>query len=350
MKVLALSLLRIGDFFQQVHLFRQIEKDLGLPELHIVAFEEVRSAAALFPTWKFHFIPRLEIQKDLVERDRPWFRALATLEESLTEVFNTEWNLILNPTHTSFSARLMDCLSGHEKRGVRFEMGNTDGWNDELRYLNDHYRTQKTASQTWIELTSRALGFELSQPDRRRTVTSGDEIWLNPLTSDERKNWPLESWQRLADMLSVTGYKVRVLGAPAEKFWLESVFPTRQHGAWSFVELRQQSHLCRLLISGDTSVPHFLALELVPLLTLFLGPANLSKTSPRAFHSAVLGIDLQCSPCEHRGSCTLPARICGQEIAVIDVYKTILNLTGGSYEQSREKNSRDRITPMACST
>lgn len=350
MKILTLSLLRIGDFFQQVHLLRKVEADLSPAEIHIVAFDEAKAAAALFPSWRFHFIPRLELQRDLIEKDRPWYRALALFEQTLSEVLSTEWDLILNPTHTSFSARLMDCFSGHEKRGVRFEMGHTEGWNQELRFLNDHYRSQKKPDSTWIELTSKALGFELSPPSAERKIV-GSEIWLNPLTSDHRKNWPLKYWQRLADMLVTTGHQVRILGAPGESSWVQTQFPTFPSGAWSFAEMSSKVRDCALTVSGDTSVPHFLALHQVPLLTLFLGPANPFKTPPRALNSWLMGVDLECAPCEHRGACTLPSRICDQAITVREVYQKVLNLVGRSNEQTGYSESpRDRIAPMVGAT
>lgn len=366
MKTLSLSLLRIGDFFQQVHLYQELEQNYPNLELHIVAFNEIKPVEKLFPKWNFYFVPRMELQKDLVERDHAWYRALHRFEESLSGVFAAHWDLILNPTHTSFSARLMDCFSAQEKRGVQFEMGKTAGWNDSLRYLNDHYQSQKVPSQTLIEITAESLGLPLLNKKSARS-SGGHEIWLNPLTSDVRKNWPMESWQRLAEMLTMKGHEIRILGAPSEANWLSSVFLGKNIGAWSFSQLKEKASDCRLLVSGDTSVPHFLALERTPMLTLFLGPANPYKTPPWLFGTSVMSATIACSPCEHRGACTQVRQVCEDSITPSDVFQVIefqlgeraldeiylgpevswIKPSGELYEKGRFKVSRDRTSPVA---
>ncbi len=318
MKILALSLLRIGDFFQQVHLFQQVLTQFPKGELHLVCFSDIKGVEKLYPNWKFHFIPRNAIQRELVERDRPWYRGLYLMEESLHSVFSTEWQLVLNPTNSSFSARLMDCIQGADKRGTQFKDGQTAGWNQELHYLNDYYRSLPKPEETWIEITSKALGFSLPPAPPIRLREQG-EIWLNPLTSDSRKNWPFANWKSLANIFVELNHKVRILGSPGERDWIAKHFPKVNCGAWSFSELRDQAENCRLLISGDTSVPHLLALERVPMITLFLGPANTYKTSPRLSGISNLCVKVPCGPCEHRGTCSQPTQICEDSIRVREV-------------------------------
>lgn len=318
MKILALSLLRIGDFFQHVQFLNEVAARNPEAHLHVVAFADIKSIQNLFPKWSFHFIPRLEIQRDFVEKDRPWYRGLYLLESALAEVFATEWSLVLNPTQTGFSARLMDCLQAQEKRGTQFLNGQTAGWNQDLHFLNDYYQALPKPELSWIELTSRSLGFELPHAKFARVRTHG-EIWLNPTTSDARKDWPLANWKNLASSLKSQDLPVRVLGAPGDQQWLETEFQGFEIGAWKFQDVKNYGKNCRLLISGDTSTPHLLALQQVPMLTLFLGPANDFKTAPRLYNSSILATRAHCAPCGHRGACTQERQICSDTISVLDV-------------------------------
>ena len=76
---LCVSLLRLGDFFHHVHLLKNMDGNI-----HILAFDEVKPAAKLFPEYKFHFISRSELQFELVEKHRNWRRAIYLLKKELS--------------------------------------------------------------------------------------------------------------------------------------------------------------------------------------------------------------------------------------------------------------------------
>lgn len=279
MKTLCVSLLRLGDFFHHMHLLTAVEGESQC-EIQILAFDEVKPAAKLFPQYKFHFIPRSELQYELVEKHRNWRRALHLLGTELRKVNAQKFDRILNMTHTSFAARCLDLLNAPEKKGLSFEDGRVRGWNPILKYVNDIWRNEESPLMNWVDVT--ALSLDLAEPplldaDER---PSAREIWLQPLTSDIRKNWDFANWQKLAAHLSQAGFEVRVIGAPNEEEVLRPVFGTA-FTALTFLEMREQKQSCRILISGDTSVLHFAVLEKIPVHGIYLGPANAFKTPPR---------------------------------------------------------------------
>lgn len=327
MRILTLSLLRLGDFFHHVHLLREIRRKSASPgvEIHVLAFSDCQVAAKLFPEFHFHFIPRLEMQTELVERHRSWRRAVHLLRENVRLLNEYDFSEALNLTHTHFSARIMDLIRCEQKRGLQYVNGQAQLATPGLHYVNEIWAFENEPLFNWIDATAASL--EIPEPpvltSTSRAIVTGQEVWLQPLTSDAKKNWSLPKWKDLARRLKKQGVAVRIIAAPGEAALLstalgEDVFEL------TFEEIRLRAPDCQLLVAGDTSVLHFAVLEGIPVMGLYLGPANPYKTPPRQRNAMVWWGHVGCSPCAHRAGCSQPSRVCEESLGTESVELSIL--------------------------
>ncbi|PWU14775.1 MAG: hypothetical protein C5B49_12675 [Bdellovibrio sp.] len=329
LKILVLSFLRLGDFFQQAHLLRAMTDD----EIHVSGFDELAPAVPLFPEWRFHLYPRRQFH--LQDQRRPWYRGAYLLEQLIESLDRESFHKIYNFTHTRFSARLMDCLRGGEKVGVQFAEGRAAGWTPALREFNDQWIETSFPRLSYIDFLAEALSLPSpplveARPLAGTPPQTGAQphlqrpVWLQPLTSDDKKNWHLSSWRELCQRLDGL-----IVGAPAESDILRRHFPDCKIAALSLLEMKRQAEDCRLLISGDTSVLHFAVLFGIPTLGLFLGPANPRKTAPRQRGAHVLWPQAPCSPCFHSGTCHQARHHCAERLRADQVFSVAESIIHG---------------------
>lgn len=323
MKILALSLLRLGDFFHQVHLLRDLSRRHPAAEIHVLIFADSKIAVSLFPEFHFHILPRQEMQQELVERHRSWRRAVYLLRQKVTALNSENFSTIYNLTHTAFSARLMDALVASDKHGLQFVEGKAQVATQALKYVNDVWALEPEPLFNWVDAT--ALSAELNEPPLMPTPArrKSGEIWLQPLTSDLKKNWEIPKWRELAARLRNQNVAYRFISAPGEGPVLSTVLGEAVTEI-KFSEIREQKENCALLVCGDTSVLHFAVLEEIPVLGLYIGPANPYKTPPRQVGAGIWWSHVPCAPCAHRSGCSQSTQRCSEALSVDQVELSIL--------------------------
>lgn len=335
MKVLAFSFLRVGDFFQHSLILDQIQKQHLNAQVTVLGFSELKPAVDLFPNWNFRLLPRKELQAYFVEPTHCVYQGVYKLSQALSDLLQEEWDLILNLTHTQFASRFMECFQSSDKRGVQFKQGHPEFPNETAKYLNTQYLDLVQPRSTLIELVAQSVNVPLEKPVAIPSPARGSEIWLNPLTSDSRKSWPLKNWVQLAQLLKASKQSIKVLCAPGERDQLSGYFDPQVLKALTFQEIFENESNCKVLVTGDTSLPHLLARTQTPTVMLFLGPANPYKT--RAFNPNLRTVTGKsfCWPCSHKGTCSQERQLCADQISVRQIYELI-------YEDSKE-NSQEGI-------
>ncbi len=316
-------------------MLRELARVQGHQSTTVLGFTELQPAIDLFPEFRFELIPRQELLDDLTQRNRPWYRAGWVLEKVLKKLAESRWDLLANLSHTSFSARLMDCLEAKEKWGVQYENGKSAGWNPWLVEMNNNWVDNLQPQLTYAELLAKGMGLTLSGPVAPKN--GGTELWLQPLTSDEKKNWSMGNWQFLAKYLSKNN-PVRVIAAPSESRILTPWFDKVE--VLTFLQMRAQKEACRLLVSGDTSVVHFAALEGIATFGIYLGSANPYKTPPRQLGAKMAAGLESCWPCAHRSPCSQATHRCGEAVNAKEILKQIENELIG---KSMQPNGRLEI-------
>lgn len=330
MKILILSLLRTGDLFMHDMLFKQLKEQNPDCELHVLVNDlNKHSAQQLKYLDEVHILNRSYLQKYLVEENRPWIRSYQNLRLLIKELNSEKFDRIYNFTHTFFSARLMDVLQAKSKMGAQFAEGRVieeqNSWNS---YLNLQFSLMNQSHFHYIDVLAKNFDIQSVGIQKQRVNLDQNLICLQVLTSDQKKNWPLQKFKDLALKLKnkYPQFEIVILGAPNEKDRIENTFATTdgfqlQFPVWS--ELKSVLKKTRLLITGDTSVQHYAVSCQVPVLSLFMGSANPQKTGPYQKDAIILQGKVTCTPCSHSMKCSQKSQICAEEIAVDHVYSSV---------------------------
>lgn len=336
MKILALSLLRVGDFFQHLHLAKQLRGSGH--EVHFLIHDECQSLVKLCTDYEFHIFPRKKLGRQLVSRHTHPLMPFHLLDEWLKKMNQLEFDEIQNWTHDRFSAKLMGMLSAPSKRGALMVQGkDVTCWRPGLRYLDEHWGASHTPTLSYIEALALAMEIPAVSPAPFRLNSTGPVV-LQVTTSDVKKTWSLRSWIQLASLLADQGEEVVVVTAPEELISVSS-------GGWdSRIQVRGLDWIktwdllkrAKLLISGDTSVLHLAVHAETRVLGLYLGSANAKKTGPFQYKARTLTPQIECHPCYHRSDCRSQDHRCHDLITiqmVMDEFKLLLKCeVNSSYE------------------
>lgn len=320
MKILVLSLLRVGDLIQQRSLIRRLRARHPGAEIHVLANQGSLTAREIFPEVDlWHAFDREGFQKEVGTAEIPLMTPVVRLQARVQEIAREGYDLILNLTHNRLSAQLANMIPATEKRGLLAQgRGYRRLENNWLRHLNDRFGEKGVVSFHYVDTLAGAFGLEQNEPAR---LPGGRDILLQPFTSDAKKNWKIANWEVLLQALR-TSYPdrvIRVLGAPFEKVRLLEHFDEADVEIldWKALALRLRS--ADVLITGDTSVKHLAASEGVRILELALGSANPRETGSYANNSWILSAQVACAPCAHRSPCRQASHLCGNALPISTV-------------------------------
>lgn len=346
MKILGLSLLRIGDILMHREVLQSVRAQYPQAEIHLLINEQFQSVQDLVPevqTWKF--VPRTQLQEILVKRNQSAGHAHEILSRVVTDLNLEKYDLVLNLTNNFLSVRLMDLIEAKEKRGSAFSNGRKvrelNRWQS---YLNDHFSVQQGSRFHYVEVLSRALGFEPRRPLAAKSPQS-NKIYFQLLTSDKKKNWGLGRFQKLIQNLKADLPQFEFIGlcSPAEREMVEVFFQSHEIVSPGLSEAAQLLSEARLLVTGDTSLLHLAAQARCETVSLFLGSADPVKTSAWQKDSTLISARVACAPCVHSSPCSQRSHLCAEEISVqqvTDVTRALLTGSGkkiSSSAQSLEK-------------
>jgi ADP-heptose:LPS heptosyltransferase len=335
-KTLVVSLLRMGDFFQQIQLLRQLSETT---QVHVLLNESLREAAAIFPEFEYRFFPRQQLQDLLTSSQANTLAAFETLQNFCSGLNQEGYSEIQNWTHNFLSARLIDLLEVPKKTGCRFEQGQAVKMRCAEVYLNEVWGPSRRPSFHWMDAVQMSLGVSraaLMKADQHRHGPT----YLQIFTSDEKKNWPQVQWLEVAARIRDLGEDVRILCAPFELEKLKTEFYAYRIEVLGLADLRDTLTKAKLVISGDTAIIHLAALTRTPVLGLYLGSADPFKTGPQQHLARVLWPEVDCSPCRHAKACDQRSHLCAESLKPEDVLSEVESMMGHGVKSNRASNLR----------
>jgi ADP-heptose:LPS heptosyltransferase len=152
-----------------------------------------------------------------------------------------------------------------------------------------------------------------------------------PGASIPERRWGADRFRRVAEVLSVIGIKVVVVGGKEDRQQGEVIagggLGINLAGSTSLVETAAIIQRSSLLLSGDSGVLHIAVGLGVPTVSLF-GPGRARKWAPQGENHIVINKKLPCSPCTTFGTtppCPIDAR-CMLDISVDEVVNAVTML------------------------
>jgi ADP-heptose:LPS heptosyltransferase len=330
MKILALSLLRLGDLFMHLQVLREVQRQMPEAEISIVINSQFAHArpiiAEVLRVKNIHLFNRTELQRSLLDKSVGLFAAFDDVSDWMTELKEEKYDLVFNLTHNLLSARLIDCLGIEEVRGVSFKDGISKGiTNPSLKYLNEFYREDAEYSLHFVDILKLSMGLPRFKSDVEVETLSSqrstERILVQAFSAEEKKEWPLNRWIEWVKVVREAGcdLPIEFLSSPSEVerySVMRAVFVPEDKveiTVPSLTEIRDKVP-SSLLVSVDTSIKHLAALYGGKVIELSIGSSNPFKTSAYVSNSWILHSLQECCPCSHSLPCLKPSKVCANDI------------------------------------
>lgn len=318
MKILVISLLRVGDLFQHLHLIQDLRAQYPGAQIDFLVNDSIPIPESLKSEFNFILFPRKKLQQGLGNFQEHSLKSFFMLDTFIQSVKDSMYSRVVDLTHTRLSHSLFRSLQVRHSWGIN---------STAHHYLNETLELplfKKNLVQmlgAWQNLKVRCP--ELSQS---KSVVP-KSVLLQVCTSDPKKDWPIQNWKVLSKKLTDVGIPWQIICAPFEKEQVLGYFQPVQIWACSFDEA-QKAFLSdeHLLVSGDTSMLHWAAYYSTQSLGLFVGSANVFETFPLAEGSRLLTAKAPCWPCRHSQDCSQNSFLCHEEISVEDVFGQVCDM------------------------
>jgi ADP-heptose:LPS heptosyltransferase len=359
MKILVLSLLRLGDIFMTTPALRGLRRTYPNAKIHLLVNDSFVSCRPLLPfVDEVLGFARADLQKGLGEADRSLFEPHSRLQTLVHDLNEEKYDLILNFTHTKLSGWLASLIDAKEKKGLVFdETGRAHYGSVWFEYLNSQTAEEGEKVFHYSDVFQFASGLQSMSPfiqlaesaDGRKEaeqIVDRDQTFVafQCLTSDTKKDWGLQNWQAMAQTFS--SFQPQTL-----QIYLAS--PNEEKTLKPFVaELVERGVLARLavcslpgalsllhraqaFVTGDTSIKHLACATSVPIVELSLGPSDYHRTGAYKRGAWILQSRETCAPCSHSKACHREAHFCSSRISPDCVASVLRQISSGLTHQIR---------------
>ncbi|WP_413559864.1 glycosyltransferase family 9 protein [Bdellovibrio sp. HCB209] len=327
MKILVVSLLRLGDIIQQQPLLKALREKHPHAQIHLLINSQFAQVEGLLGALvdKYFYFDRESLQKGLGEANYNMLWSHQQLSDLVADLNSEGYQQVYNFTHNKLSAYLLGSLQIPQKHGLHHAETKFQGLeNPWLRYFNDRFSGSQPSLFHYVELLGGAFGLAANKsaaaiPEKSKLVL------FQCLTSDAKKNWGLPAFKKLKETIesSLVDYKVKILGAPFEREALAQHFADSDLIICDLAGAKLKLQEACLLVTGDTSIKHLAGQMGIPTVELVLGSSDWTKTAAFSEATQILRANTACAPCTHSSSCTQKSQICAESITVDQVFTAV---------------------------
>ena len=326
-KILVLNHTRMGDLIQTTPLLTGLKEKYPDSEVTLLGNVKFASVCKHAPNIdKLMILDVAQFIKD--DEETSILDVYRYLENLVDELKGMKFDIVINLSHSKFSAALTRHLGAKEVHGF-------NATEDGLRIINDPWLVYFSSFLVFRKLNSLNL-VDINQlgggvtPKARSLVLNTEEpkklaltvlekigikdgervIGIQAGSSLKERRWPSEHFAAAADIISrKRGAKVILFGAPSEAELGKEVESAMKEpcinliGETSLDELIGLVERCELLITNDTGTMHIAASVGTPSVALFLVHAFAAETGPHSIGNVIIEPDMECFPCAHNTTC-----------------------------------------------
>lgn len=325
MKVLFLSLLRIGDFFMHLQLADAYRKKYPEAEIHFLVndliSDEIKS---LFPYYKYYSFNRFELQKSINTFEAPLLYPVWELKSVVEELNAENYDLVVDLSYQKQATSFLNLIEAKDKIGVLdWEKGKFSSFEVE-KFLNTF--SDRKSNTHYLDELKKILHLDL-RPEKALNRSSSKIISFQITTSDSKKNYDLSRWKKVIQSIkqALPEYQVQIFCTPKEYEVFKRHFAKEdllQSGFRKIYEVLKES---KLLVSLDTSTKHLAALTQTAVLELSIGSSHPFKTSSYGVENYILSAHQTCRPCEHSSKCPYLRNLCQDSIQEKRISDFVIN-------------------------
>lgn len=343
MKILVLSLLRIGDVIMAAPALRGLRERYPDAQIHLLINSQFVGIGSLLP-YIDRIVPfeREKLQRGLGDVNVPLFESYERLEILLDSLNAEKYDWTINLTHNRLSARLMSLIDAKIKTGLCFDaQGRVNFGSNWFYYLNQQVDSEGTEVFHFSDVFRFALDLDWDRDGATndvliesargraeadevlRELNSQSIIAVQPLTSDEKKNWGIHNFSSVIELLAKRYPQTTfvVIGAPYERERLQPFVDELElkkikarlailslEGAFSLLKSS------RMLLTGDTSIKHLACAAGTRVLEICVGSSDPYRTGAYRHGSVIVRSREACAPCPHSIVCYRETHACAERI------------------------------------
>lgn len=325
MKVLVLSLLRMGDFIMHQEVVKAYKQKYPEAEIHYLINDSFAHLSEI-ANEKLHLYPRENLKK--IIRD-PCYHSATPFVKILNlihELNQQQYDVILNLTHNIASAYVSGMINAKTKLGLTEKNGQIVGLNNPwLRYFNSNFSERNKEVFPFHYIDILAKSFDLSISESTKVVPRSGKILIQPLTGDKKKDWGLHNFACLTRKLKrdYPHLETKVICAPFEFEKIKTFFDDKDILVLNLKSLKSELEQAQLLITGDTFVKHLAAQSGTQIIELALGSSDPFRTGAYIEGSIIIHPEIHCAPCSHTQSCSQLSQICASQISLEILFPVI---------------------------
>jgi ADP-heptose:LPS heptosyltransferase len=353
MKILVVSLLRIGDVLMALPMLHGLRQTHPGADIHLLVNSEISSLVPLVDFVRWHYFDRSNLQLGLGDYDHSLFDSFHKLGATVDNLNRESFDLLINVTQNRLSGWLCSAIHARDKIGLRIDRNGVGRYGSSwFSHLNDcageenlepfHYSdmfSYGAGVRPINELTLRETEDGLRESENLIPKGNGPLVLVQTLTSDAKKNWSEKYWiETLCSFKLLQPHsRILILGAPFERDVLLQLSAECERR-----KLNSRLALCsisgafsllkraNLLVTGDTSIKHLAGLAGCPTLELSLGSSDFRRTGVYRAGNVIIQSLEPCAPCPQRGPCVHSSHRCGDRLTPVLVASVANQIIGGS--------------------
>ena len=328
--ILILSMTRMGDMIQTTPLIRGLKEKYPTAKITLLVTSDFASAVPLIPDVDESIVIDLrQFDKQDNWEDLSWIKIYRYLEKSLEDIKSRNFDLLVNLSHSKFSALMVRYLG--IKNVVGFycnDIGNRMTGHPWMQYFSVEVFNRKYNEFNLVEIFCRSGGvdvrgcaIEVVRPQNQLSVDTlmssklGEEdilIGFQAGSSLEGRRWPVRSFANLADMLiEDLNARIIIFGVESENEVAEEIKNLAKNkdrisnlaGKTNLSELSRLLEKCKYLVTNDTGTMHLAAALGTKIVGLFFAHAHPYETAPFSPGHLIFQARISCAPCSYGVHC-----------------------------------------------
>ena len=326
--ILILSMTRMGDMIQTTPLIRGLKEKYPESKITLLVTSDFASAVPLIPNVDDSIVLNFK-QFDISENweDQSWIKVYRYLEESLDDIRGRNYDLLVNLSHSKFSALMVRYLDIKNVIGFHCnEFGDRMTGHPWMQYFGVEVFNRTYNEFNLVEIFSGSAGINVKGRSievlRPQNQPSFDTEWPSNCedvligfqagSSLEDRRWPAQAFANLADMLiEKTNARILIFGVESENKVAEDIISLVRNkdrisnfaGKTSLGELSQLLEKCEYLVTNDTGTMHLAAALGTKIVGLFLAHAHPYETAPFSPGHLIFQAGISCAPCSYGVHC-----------------------------------------------
>ncbi len=338
MKILIMSMLRLGDILLATPVIDGLRRRYPRAEIHLLINAQFAGLAPMLKhVTKVHLFDRRGYQEAIGSYDIPILEPLDRLDHFVSGLSAEKFDRVINLTQNKISGYLLGMIESPDKVGLCLESpGRASFGSSWFRYLEDHVASGQGEifhfSDVFVygsDITDLRRGLRVWETQRGQAEADEilgqqkDFVLVQALSSDVKKNWEQKKLVECLGQfqLSYPNCEVFLMGAEFEKTQLESLNQgLREAGVksslaiCSFEGAFSLLKRAKLLLTMDTATKHLASATQVPVVELCLGSSDPRKTGVYQSQAIVVQSKVACTPCPHSSGCSQESFKCSESL------------------------------------